>query len=678
MEGVVETKNIISHEGGYSLEMAPDGTVLGLHFAGKRADLSQGSTFYELNGLPAETTQDSDGYVLAANSASARLSLIPGRELVLRLTALEGAALTSWGMTVALPLSTQFHLAEHVNTGRMLDSSMPLGEFYAARLTYNFLVAGSDGLWLRFMSRGKPLHKLEVTVERHTETFLLTTTWHLGDGSEGADDARLGVFASLEEALDDHAEIVRGEMGVKPFRERHDLPGWIHNVRLMFTVDMMRSHGEVSHTYAQAAAFVEALHGEGCPKDTLLRFPGWSGPFDSLYPTYRPHPGLGTDKEFAGLIDTIHRCGYRVMLHTLGWGIDPYHPDIDRLMPLVRRREDGSLAGYKISDAGFPPTRRIHYRSGRVKVRGTKTGNGVEVQTAAVPCLCESTLTIGGITGPGVRIRAAIRERIQTTPEGCFASSDTFRFPFPFLLGQGENRILLESVGQEEPDWSACWYTIDHCFVAKSLYLPSTRPILKADTGSAAWAGLYVGELERVLSDYGPDALYVDATTYTDPPGSRSLFAAIAERIPHIPIGCEWCDHLDELGQWTFCFGAVRSLIDSSPKLNEPRDAKSGSIRRGIERRYAWLDHPSPACRFVRDHLYFHCAPDAFVPVGTIVDMNPKWQLYTDPSELYEQLADSPRLGFVPTIKVNFADYGVDEYTKKMIRLVASRGKVPA
>lgn len=677
-EHSVEARTFSSDKGGYAVDVAPDGTLSVMRHGGSELRSSLGSTYYELNGQQAEAKQDGDGFLLQADGVSARLSIAADTEFVVHATPGDGEELTSWSMTIAMPLETQFHLAEHVNTGRMLDRSMPPGEFYTAKLTYNMLVAGEGGLWLRFMSRRKPLHKLEVNIERHPQNFLLTTTWRLGDSDTAADDARIGFFGSLADALDDHRRVLREDMHIVPFTDRHDLPAWIHNVQLKFTVDMMRSHGEVSHTFAQVTELVEALHAEGCPKDTVFRLPGWSGPFDSLYPTYRPHPGLGTEEDFRTLVDTIHRCGYRVMLHTLGWGIDPYHPDIDTLMSLVGHRKDGSIAGYKIADDGFPPTRRIHYRSGRCALKGMKADGGFVVETGPVPCLCESTLTIGGLKGAATRIRASIRERSQKTTPGCFAADDTFRFPFPFLLGQGTNRITLEVLDGEEPDWDACWYTIDHCFVAKSFYLPSTRPILKADTGNDTYIELYLNEFSRLVDDYGADAVYVDATTYSDPPNSRRLYDALAERFPHVPIGGEWCDNLEELCQWTFCFGAKRSLIDASTKLNEPRDAKSGSITRGIEQRFAWLNNASPACGFVRDHIYFHCAPDAFVDVGTVVDMNPKWRLYTDPEELLDQVMDSERLGFLPVLKVNFADYGIDEYTKRFVQHLRTREEVTA
>jgi hypothetical protein len=44
------------------------------------------------------------------------------------------------------------------------------------------------------------------------------------------------------------------------------------------------------------------------------------------------------ESKFRELTDYLHNNGFRLMIHTTGWGIDPYHPDIDALQKLVVRK----------------------------------------------------------------------------------------------------------------------------------------------------------------------------------------------------------------------------------------------------------------------------------------------------------------------------------------------------
>jgi hypothetical protein len=99
-------------------------------------------------------------------------------------------------------------------------------------------------------------------------------------------------------------------------RDRPNLPSWVHDVSLVITLDMLHSHWEIANSYEDAARIAGELGKIGCPRGTLFYLPGWNGAYDSTYPTYRPHPELGGDKGFRGMMDAMHANGFRIMIHT--------------------------------------------------------------------------------------------------------------------------------------------------------------------------------------------------------------------------------------------------------------------------------------------------------------------------------------------------------------------------
>jgi hypothetical protein len=89
------------------------------------------------------------------------------------------------------------------------------------------------------------------------------------------------------------------------------------------------------------------------------------------------------------------------------------------------------------------------------------------------------------------------------------------------------------------------------------------------------------------------------------------------------------------------------------------------------------MDKASPVCRFARKYIlpYPHlCAATAFVPVGTVCNVSPPI-LYPPTvrrkEDQWRVLRDAKRLDYVPSLRVNYRKYGLDEDTKKAIRELA-------
>jgi hypothetical protein len=496
--------------------------------------------------------------------------------------------------------------------------------------------------------------------------FLLTVTWLAGaDDSGGFDhfafatDARIGLFPSMEEAMADYDRYLAEEVGVAPRACGRPLPEWVRKTRLSVAIGMMRCYGEIENDYRSVAKIVKELKREGAPLDTVVHIVGWCAAFDSMYPTYRPIEELGGEAAFREMIRTIHECGFRFSVHVNGCGIDPFHPQIEELLPLVSRDRDGKVRGYKLAEDKSPPSRRIRFRTDEVKL-SQRDGRSASVDVNC-PVHCESMVTIGGLGTPG-RVTITINGRVHTTKPK--VSLDEYQIPYPVHLSVGSNTIELGA--ESEVDWSRGWVRVDGCFVPNFVHAISTIPILIADTARPEWIKLYCDEIEHLVTSYGVDLLYIDYTTFYHPPGSQKLFAALCERLPDTPFSVEWCDSLEELGWFVFCGGAKQHLVKSSYKLAEISGRKQVPVTRGIEERYGWLDKTSPVCNFIKRYTRFK-GGGAFVPVDSVASIYPDRLVFADPSELREILDDAERLNFVPILRLNYRRYGIDDHAKRFL-----------
>jgi hypothetical protein len=292
--------------GDYSFEIDDRGNFRKISLGGEVVELPLPYTYYEVNGQPARLSRagkESAFHALGSSGAElGRLSAAAGRELSLAMkpSPSGGGQIERWSVTLALPLSAQFHLPEYVNVGRKLDKDIPVADFYETKLFYNFLLASCNGIWVRFLSEQRRVGRLGVHIERHDEMFLLTVTWYAGrddaggfDGFASATDARIALFRSMEEAMADYDRYLAEEVGVAPRACGSPLPVWVENTPLFVDIDMMRCYGQIENDYQSVAKIAKDLKDAGAPLDTVVHIVGWSAAFDAMYPTYRPIEELG-------------------------------------------------------------------------------------------------------------------------------------------------------------------------------------------------------------------------------------------------------------------------------------------------------------------------------------------------------------------------------------------------
>ncbi len=635
---------------------------------------------YELDGELADaerlTGSQELSFKLKAAKLNATLTVHTDPEVRFRITADKKDNLKEAGLVLTFPAAAVFHLAEYLHTGRQLDSDMPVGESYTGQLEFNFLLVQHTGMWIRFRTGEKKwFKKAHCHIARHPEMFTMTFTWpaetHLG----------LAVFSSLDEALEDYDKWLETEIGVRKLTERQSDPAWVSDIKLVITVDMMRSNWEIAHDFSDLLNLAKEIREIGDAKSILFYIPGWQGAYDSNHPTYLPHPDLGGDKKFRELTDYLHQNGFRLMIHTTGWGIDPYHPNIDTLERLAVRK-DGQFMGWQLGYS-VGPKASLKFRTPQISLRQSATKGDFSIRIDPVPERCEALFTLGGVKTREARIRLTVGRRTISTPAGWFESHNEYDFPFPLALQPGENSVHVSTTGESEVDWSRSWYRIRYSFGPETPYTTESYPILMADMSNPEYIRIYTDNVRSVVRQYGIDAVHVDATHHDV---AEELLARLKEKLPGVAIACEGSETFQALGYWTFWQGGRQQSLTDYTEIARGEslgtqelfvdfctcgDRGPSASKAASEGAYAWLDKASPVCRFVREYIipYPHlCAADAFVPIGKVCNHFPARLRPPDKEVLWKVLRDAKRLDYVPGLRVNYRQYGLDEETKKAIK----------
>lgn len=570
------------------------------------------------------------------------------------------------------PLAARFHLPEEHNLGRMLDDEMPTDECYDSDLSYGFLLAELHGIWLRIMvPAALPRTRVEITRLERWFTVRFDWPWSL--------ELRIAAFRTMNDATADYCNWLRTDLGIVPMRERKGVPPWVRNVKLVLVMDMLRSNWEVSHDFEDVRLMSAELSRVGCPTDTLIYLPGWNGAYDSTYPTYEPHRDLGGPAAFERMIDGIHSSGFRAMIHTNAWGLDPYHPEVDELARFVKLRADGAYRGWQCNRPLMEESgRRMAFETDRVSAGFSQRSASVEFTTVSVPGACQAFLSIGGVDPGNDRIVVSTGRRSVRTPRDWFASHESCELQYPLYLEAGANTVAVCTESGSSIDWSGLWYRIDACFIARNRYQSWTHPILGVDSSNPEWIEIFVERVAAAVTRYGIDAVHVDATSYAKSP---EVYERLCRRLPGVALAGEGYGSLKTLSSWSFSQGARQSLTGYVAQRNGTEEQKSIPDRTGTEELYRWLDKRSPVADFVCEYIktYPHlCAADAFVPVGKVCNLYPPRKSPRDGAGLWRVLRDSSRLNYVPGLRLNYRRYGLDEQAAAAIAEIATRARTAA
>jgi hypothetical protein len=100
-------------------------------------------------------------------------------------------------------------------------------------------------------------------------------------------------------------------------------------------------------------------------------------------------------------------------------------------------------------------------------------------------------------------------------------------------------------------------------------------------------------------------------------------------------------------------------------------------MRGSVEDILGWMDQESEICDFASTYIksYPHlCGANAFVPIGKVCNIFPARQVPLDGEELRGVLREAARLRYVPGLRVNYRQYGLDTQTALAIQEIARGG----
>lgn len=108
------------------------------------------------------------------------------------------------------------------------------------------------------------------------------------------------------------AESDRG-LGLVPWKERTDMPGWAKGITLSLTLHGMHWSGYVFNTYPQMLQIIRYVADRVEGERVLAYLPGWEGRYYWQYGDYRPEPRLGGEEGFRELCREARELGVHVM-----------------------------------------------------------------------------------------------------------------------------------------------------------------------------------------------------------------------------------------------------------------------------------------------------------------------------------------------------------------------------
>jgi hypothetical protein len=573
-------------------------------------------------------------------------------------------------LSINLPESAVFHLAEYRNIGRRLDGDMAYEHWYDGRLMYNMLLVEVGGMWIRFRTLDEVLSSLGFCVWRHEETFTLSLEW------SPSSPLLIACFDSYEDAMGDFRDWLENKKSITKLSERSDVPDWLHEIALVLNIDMLLSNGYTLHDFKDVADIASDMKQYIDPKKVLFYIPGWQGKFDSSHPYYEPSKDLGGAEAFESMLNAVHDMGYRVMVHTTVFGVDPYLPDIDSLEKLIRKDGNGKIIGWQLTNRWIPGKKPFEFNTKKIPLKPHAVLRVFKVPVGYVPGECEAYITVGGIKG-SARITIGYGGRSISSPHGWFGDNELCDYIYPLMLDCGHVKLTVEITEKDGLDLDNAWICIRQSYTAKDINSPLTLPILIGDGENSDFVELISGNIKSLVEKYDIDAVHVDAGSFYIPFLNKDIFLAVKDVLGEdILMACEWFNTWEEFGFHTLSQNAVGTLVlNRLPKMCI-KEANSYPMLEGIKDYYSWMDKTSPICDFVSDYLYTYphlCAIHAFVPTRKVCNWLPERKIPYSDNELMEVICDSERLRYIPALRINYRQYGLDQKTIEALQMIDKR-----
>lgn len=622
------------------------------------------------------------------------------------------------------PDSVRIHLPVEWCFGFILDRRMPVGQTWpegsaeaqdsGRQLIHPFLIIENDaGGCVEISSRspdrldghdslgistpsmvryGRPRVRVERTADGFTVRFQ--------SGTDQAPEIR--EIPSIDDAVESHHQWLGANYRLRSIDSQvadGDLPSWAFRIPLVIVFDMWLTNHEVAHNYRHLTNMCHDLSQIGVPEGTVIYIPGWCGPYDGGYPHYEPVPELGGKHAFRGAMEAAHDAGFVVMVHTLGWGADPYRPEYEGHSALAVRNWD---------NPADPPPPIVHRFQGKLPpdgsplqpesddpLRGPYTGwpgggeylrlewapmqfsiddvrrsvGGWLFDVAGIRERCEAVVAVGGLkdVGQGV-VKLTVGGRSLTSPAGHFTGHDSYSFPFTFLLEPGVNPVELVVYGAtenangkgegSEAALSEAWLRIEEAWGHGTTHNVWTQPAVGMDLNNPDWHEAFCEKLVPTVTDFGVDLVHIDATTLWrwDEGG---MYGTLRRLMPRLTaFGTE--------------VGTVPGLkFFLLHQTNPDFLYRAAGANQAAS---AWRpEFTDLSWQITGRYGHFYgglCEPEAFVPHRCVCTVDPKPASLTEghTEQVRRLLLLQAEHHMVPAIRVNYRDYGVDELTRHYLQ----------
>jgi hypothetical protein len=146
--------------------------------------------------------------------------------------------------------------------------------------------------------------------------------------------------------------------------------------------------------------------------------------------------------------------------------------------------------------------------------------------------------------------------------------------------------------------------------------------------------------------------------------------------MPQCAISGEELDSMGDIKMYAFCQNARLELTANVGRQRERESRTYVVDSEHVERTYSWLDQMSPVWDHLSQYirLYPHlCDADGFVPTAKVCNIRPPSLVPRSATRLHAVLTDSVRLGYIPGLRLNYREHGLDEEAIAAIREIARR-----
>ena len=567
-------------------------------------------------------------------------------------------------MTFSVPDTAVIHLAEHSYTGHRLDADMALEHVYKCGLSMNFMVIEMDGLCILLRTKDEFLGRARASIRRHDDTFAVTFSWHSDQC------AYLALFGSLEEAKSSFVEWLEHDKGLRKLKDRPDVPDWLQDIELVIPVDMIRSNWEILCTYEDVTRMGADLSQYIEPSHVLLNFTGWCGCFDGCQPAYEPAPELGGEEGMRNMIDSLHRMGYKIMLHTTVWGIDPYVDEVEE-WEAMSVTKNGKLTAWQVCRERPDRMVPFHYRTARIPLKPFAGKKTFEIPVGHIGGDCYAYFTLGGIGKGNGRVRLCHDRYPVLSPTGYFLEHELYDYIYPVYYKKGEATIEVQLSDDAELNLENAWLQIRTTTTYANPCATWSRPMLKGSPSHGAYNDIISKKIRDLTITYQLDAVYMDAACfYGEKDGFKETILAIKDSLPDKTVfQCEFLQTWEEFDFWMMCMAnGMPDLLASQFPAICTREHGGAPTLEGVREAYAWMNKVSPVCDFSKDYIRYWVPGNGFVPVGKPSDICPPRKLpYTDSEAMY-LFRGAVRLGQISSFHLNYRDYGIDPLAVKALR----------